>query len=88
MEFLNPNLNKLQFEDLRAFSRQLQQKNEIIQRYEEELLNESNLVKSLEERMSFLQSLSDSIPLAITINDSYHSPEPSLVSTLSINNNF
>ena len=61
VEFLNPNLNKLQFEDLRAFSRQLQQKNEIIQRYEEELLNESNLVKSLEERMSFLETTNKEI---------------------------
>merc|ERR1719347_459111 len=61
VEFLNPNLNKIQFEDLKAFSRQLQQKNEIIQRYEEELLNESNLVKSLEERMSFLETTNKEI---------------------------
>ena len=61
MEFLSPNLNKFEFEDLRAFNRKLQQKNEIIQRYEEELLNESNLVKSLEEKNSLLETTNKEI---------------------------
>ena len=61
-EFLNFNKNsKLDPEDLRAIRRQLQQKNEIIQRYEEELLNESNLVQSLEEKLSILETTNKEI---------------------------
>ena len=62
LEFLNLNKNsKLDPEDMRAIRRQLQQKNEIIQRYEEELLNESNLVQSLEEKLSILETTNQEI---------------------------
>ena len=64
IEFLSSNLHtahKLDRKDLRAISRQLQQRNEIIERYEEELLNESNLVKSLEERLSCLETTNKEI---------------------------
>ena len=61
-EFLNFDKNsKLDPEDIRAIKRQLQQKNEIIQRYEEELLNESNLVQSLEEKLSILETTNKEI---------------------------
>ena len=62
LEFLNLNKNsKLDPEVMRAIRRQLQQKNEIIQRYEEELLNESNLVQSLEEKLSILETTNQEI---------------------------
>ena len=50
-------------EEVDSLKRLLSQRNELVMRYEEELLNESNLVKSLEEKLDVLEN---------TKNELYH----------------
>ena len=48
-------------EEILSLMKQFHQKDDVIQRYEEELQNESNLIKSLEEKLSFLETTNKEI---------------------------